>query len=61
MIVFIGFQIAKKIHIASREVAVRVTMYVYSKSVHYCTPVMALGARERGSKNARNKTRLLLE
>ena len=30
MIVLIGFQTANKIHLASREVAVRVTMYVYT-------------------------------
>ena len=65
MIVLIGFQTANKIHLASREVAVRVTMYVYTDRNPFlllqyeCTLLYTRhGVR---SENTRNKTRLLLE
>ena len=65
LIVLIGFQTANKIHLASCEVAVGVTMYVYTDR----NPFLLLqyeftllytrhGVR---SENTRNKTRLLLE
>ena len=63
-IVLIGFQTANKIHLALREVEVRVTMYVYTDRnlflllQYQCTLYTHHGVR---SESTRNKTRLLLE
>ena len=65
LIVLIGFQTANKIHLASREVAVIVTMYVYTDRNPFlllqyeCT--LLFTRHGVWSENTRNKTRLLLE
>ena len=62
--VLIGFQAANKNHLPSHEVAVRVTMYVYTDRnlilllQYECTLYTHHGVR---SESTRNKTRLLLE